>query len=294
MQLSSWRVRGITRNPSGAAAQALASEGVEIVQGDLDDKTSLISAFQGATVIFSNTDFFAHAFYAMSPNANLLAGKTPNEYACEREVEQGLNVSAAATDSSVLKTLERFVLSSLCDARKLSSGKYKTVYHFDSKTEIVRLTRQRFPGLAARMSIVQLGHYTTNWRKFSKLAPQKQADGSFVISRTEPPDFKMPHVVAERDTGAFVKALVNMPPGKTLLAVSEYMTFPEFAEVWGRVHGVRATYKQISNEELFEGLPVGLMEEMRDDFDFIHEFGFTGGDPNVLEPSQVRCAMLKL
>lgn len=230
----------------------------------------------------------------MSPDANLPAGKTPNKYAFEREVEQGLNISDAAEDSSVLKTLERFVFSSLSDAQKLSGGKYKTVYHFDSKAEMVRLMRERCPSVAARMSTVQPGHYTTNWRNFLKLAPQKQADGSFIMSRTAPPDFKMPWVVVDRDIGAFVKALVDMPPGRDLLAVSEYMSFPEFAEVWGRVHGVKTTYKQISNEELFEGVPLGFMEEIRDSFDFIHEFSFTGGDPNVLEPSQVGCAVLKL
>ncbi|KAJ0114798.1 hypothetical protein J7T55_004539 [Diaporthe amygdali] len=285
-QLPEWHVRGITRNPSGEPAQALAAEGIEIVQGDLDNEQSLVRAFDGAAAIFSNTDFFTHLFHAMDP-ANLPAGRTANQYAYDREVEQGMNIAAAAADPAVLKTLERFVMSNLSNASKWSGGKYTTVYHFDSKAEMIRLTRERQPEVAARMSTLQMGHYVTNWKAFAGLAPQKQADGSFVMSRATSPDFRMPHVVAHRDTGPFVKALVDLPPGKDLLAVSEWMTFPEWMEVWGRVLGVKARYQQISQEEMFKSVPTALAEEIRDGFDYIEEFGFDGGDPDVLRPEQL-------
>lgn len=199
-----------------------------------------------------------------------------------------MNIAAAAADPGVLRTLERFVMSNLSDASKWSGGKYTTVYHFDSKAEMIRLTRQRHPEVAARMSTLQIGHYVTNWKQFAKLAPQKQADGSFVMSRPTAPSFRMPNIVTHRDTGAFVKALVDLPPGKDLLGVSEWMTFSEWMGVWGRVLGVVARYQQISNEEMFEGLPLPMAEEIRDGFDYIEEFGFAGGDPDVLDPEQVR------
>ena len=278
-------MRGVTRNPSGEAAQALAAEGVELVQGDLDDKQSLIEAFQGATAIFSNTDFFAHLFHAMKPG-NLPDGRTALEYAYDREVAQGMNIAEAAESPSVLKSLERFVYSSLSHATKWSGGKFK-LYHFDSKAETVRLMRERCPEVASRMSTVIVGHYVTNWKTFAKLAPQRQPDGSFLLSRNSPATFKMPHFVAHRDTGPFVKTLVDMPPKKDIFAVSEYMTFPQLMEVWGRVHGVRAAYKEISRAELFEGLPEAIAQEMGEDFEYLHEFGFTGRDPQVLQPDQV-------
>ncbi|KAF7556991.1 hypothetical protein G7Z17_g993 [Cylindrodendrum hubeiense] len=289
LQFPGWRVRGITRNPSGEAAQALAALGVEIVQGELDDKQSLVQAFEGATVIFSNTDFFNHFFHVMNPE-NLPAGRTPGEYAYDREVEQGMNIAEAAESPSVLKTLERFVFSNLSDARKWSGGKYTTVYHFDSKAEMIRLTRERCPGVAAKMSSIQMGHYVTNWKFFPKLAPQKQPDGNFLLERTSSPTFRMPHFVTERDTGAFVKASIDLPPGKDILAVSEYLTFPEWAEVWGRVHGVKVEYKQVSGDVFWAGLPESLKVEFRDSFDYIEDYGFTGGDPDVLDPEQVRSA----
>ena len=200
LQLPGWRVRGITRNPSSDAAQALAAEGVEIVQGDLDDKQSLIRAFEGAAVIFSNADFFTHVFHGLSPGS-LPAGRNVLEYAYEREVAQGINIAEAAESPSVLKTLESFIFSSLSHASKWSGGKYTSVYHFDSKAEMIRLTRERCPGVAAKMSIMIVVHYATSWKMFSKLAPQKQPDGSFLLSRNTPSTFKMPLIVTHRDIG---------------------------------------------------------------------------------------------
>lgn len=200
-----------------------------------------------------------------------------------------MNIAAAAADPSVLKTLERFVMSSLSDATKWSGGKYTKIYHFDSKAEMIRLTRERHPDVAARMSTLQMGHYVTNWKQLAKLGPQRQADGTFVLSRMSSASLRMPYVVAEQDTGAFVKALVvDLPPGKDLLGVSEWMTFPEWVEVWGRVLGVKTGYQQVSKEEMFEGAPAHMMQEIGDGFDYIEEFGFDGGDPDTVDPAQVR------
>lgn len=200
-----------------------------------------------------------------------------------------MNIAAAAADPSVIKTLERFVMSSLSHATKWSRGKFTEVYHFDSKAEMIRLTRERNPEVAERMSTLQMGHYVTNWKQFAPLAPQRQADGRFVLARSTSPGCEIPHVVAEKDTGSFVKALVvDLPPGKDLLGVSEWITFAGFVEVWGRVLGVEAGYRQISKEEMFEGVPAPMAQEIGDGFDYIEEFGFEGGDPDVLDPRQVR------
>lgn len=259
-----------------------------MVQGDLDDRDSLVRAFQGASVIFSNADFFTSLFHAMAHPEVVPEGQIPAQYAYDREVEQGMNIAKAAEEASVLKTLERFILSALSDASRLSGGKYRGVYHFDSKAEMLRLTREHCPGVTARMSTVQMGHYVENWRAFDKMAPSKQADGSYLMARTTPADFQMPLVVARRDTGPFVQALVErLPIGANLLAVSALMTFVDFMAMWGRVHGVRAAYKHVPNQEFWAELPEPLATELRDGFDYIHEFGFSGGDHDVMTPEQV-------
>jgi hypothetical protein len=286
LALPGWRVRGITRNPSSEAAQDLAAKGVEIFKADIDEKESLFPGFEGAAVIFSNTDFFVHL---MNPSVSdgSLGGRTLTQYAYDREVAQGINIAEAAASPKVLETLERFVFSSLSDARKWSGGKYTTVYHFDSKAEVIRVIQNQFPKLASRMSTLQVGHYVTNWKAFPLIAPQKQPNGSFLTIRTASPEVKYPFVVTQRDTGAFVKALVDAPPGKDLLGVSQTMTWPEWMKLWGDILGVKAGYKQISTEEFFKDVPEPLKTELADAWDYAHEFGYTGGDPDVVTPDQV-------
>lgn len=41
-----WKVRAITRNPQGEAGRKLAGNGIEVVQADLDDESSLKKAFE--------------------------------------------------------------------------------------------------------------------------------------------------------------------------------------------------------------------------------------------------------
>ncbi|KAH7318968.1 putative hscarg dehydrogenase [Rhexocercosporidium sp. MPI-PUGE-AT-0058] len=286
LQLPGWRVRGISRNPSSAASQALSSLDVEIIKGDLDDKSSLIPAFADAHTIFANTDFFAHFFSAIGSPA-IAAGRNPKIYGYEREVEQGLNIAEVAASPAVLKTLERFIYSSLSEARKWSGGKYKEVYHFDCKAEVLRGIRERYPLLAEKMSTLLMGHYVENWRTFRPLAPQRQEDGSFVMRRPTGKGVKWDFVVAGKDTGEFVRALVEMPVGKDLLGVSEAMTMPEFMDIWGKFHGVKIRYEQVSYEEFFEGIPTAMREELGDSFKYVEEFGICGGDPAVMRPEQL-------
>ncbi|KUJ10769.1 NAD(P)-binding protein [Mollisia scopiformis] len=282
LELPEWRVRGITRNPSSETASSLAAQGVEIFKADIDDPSSLLTAFTSATAIFSNTDFFLHL------RAALEAGiPNPSQHAYELEVAQGVNIAEAAASTAVLKTLESFILSSLSDARKWSGGKYTTVYHFDSKAEMIRVTNERFPELAAKMSTVQIGHYVSNWKAFPPMAPQKQADGSFVTFRPTAASFRMPFVVTEKDTGAFVKALIDLPAGKDLLGVSETMTWPEWMETWGRIHGVKTGFKEVPSDEFFKDLPEPMGKELADAFAYMEEFGYDGGDPEVLTPDML-------
>jgi hypothetical protein len=175
----------------------------------------------------------------------------------------------------------------LSDPNKWSSGKYTSISHNNAKAEIVRVIESRFPELAARMSLVQMGHYVTNWKNAPQMKPQKQSDGSFVIERAGSPEEKIPFVVPHRDTGTFVKALIDVPPGKHLLGQSEEMTWWEWVALWGRVLGVNAVYKQIlSEDDFFLGSPDDFRREMWLTFQYVSEFGYTGGDPAVVTVDQ--------
>src|SRR5262245_52944178 len=76
-----WQVRALTRNPRGGGAQDLTRQGVEVVEGDLDDPTSLERAARGVYGVYSIQDFWA-------------VGAT-------REVQQGKNLAEAARKAKV-------------------------------------------------------------------------------------------------------------------------------------------------------------------------------------------------
>lgn len=123
-----------------------------------------MAAFQGADAIFSNTDFWTQ-FFNPTTREKLKPGQTINEYCYDVEVQQGKNVADAA---ATVGSLDRFILSALCNAKKLSKGKYTQVYHFDSKANIVEYVREKHPDLAAKMSVVQVGVYMSGWRMMCK------------------------------------------------------------------------------------------------------------------------------
>jgi uncharacterized protein YbjT (DUF2867 family) len=76
-----WRVKGITRQPESKKALAVRALGVELVQADLDDITTLEAAFQGA-----------YGVYTMQPP---ILGRP------EDEIQQGKNVALAAQKTKI-------------------------------------------------------------------------------------------------------------------------------------------------------------------------------------------------
>src|ERR1039458_3274026 len=52
--------RALTRDPSSDKATALAELGADVVRADIDDETSIRSAFEGAYGAFCVTNFWEH------------------------------------------------------------------------------------------------------------------------------------------------------------------------------------------------------------------------------------------
>jgi uncharacterized protein YbjT (DUF2867 family) len=106
-------VRALVLRPQSDRAKALAGQGVEIAQGDMDDLASLKKAMVGVHGVYSVQDFFA-------------AGAA-------REVQQGKNMADAALDAGV----EHFVFSSVGGAERKSG-----IPHFETKWEIEKHIRK--------------------------------------------------------------------------------------------------------------------------------------------------------
>jgi hypothetical protein len=251
----------------------------------VDDVDSLIAAVQGANVVFGVTDFWG-PFSNPATQEKVAPGQTINEYCYEYELQQGKNIAdALATIAGT--TLDLFVWSNLAHVRKWSKGKYTWVYHFDSKAMAYEYIKQSYPQLAAKTSSVQIGYYADNWIWSPLTAPQKTEDGVYELKSSASPETSLPWVDTQADTGKFVRALVKMPPGKDLLGVSEMVPYGDYLKIWGDLNGVSTRYTHLSGEEYEKLLPEVVAKEFQESFAFNEDFGWDGGEPGILRPSEV-------
>lgn len=261
---------------------------------DLDNPEALKTAFAGTHAIFAVTDWAAN-FTRVSENEQLKeaakdAGRSIEQYAGDMEQSQGINVAKAASKPDVLSSLERFVFSTLAPVSKISGGKYTHAYEFDSKAGTEEYIRQNLPELQSRLSTVTMGIYQENWKVIPAFRPRKLADGSFELLRMKTPGSHTanPEVIATRDAGAFVEALIlHHPAGTHVLGASEIITKADYAALWGQTLGVEATTRDVSEEEYVRYIPEGMERTIADLFRFFAEYGYAGGNPNVKTPSEL-------
>lgn len=105
----------------------------------------------------------------------LEAGKAPNEVAYDIEIQHARNIfeAAAAEVDEEGGNLERFVFSSLPNAKKQSGGKYSRAYNFDSKAVAEEHLFEKLPALAKKTSLIYLGLYAENHLMFPPYIPRK-------------------------------------------------------------------------------------------------------------------------
>jgi uncharacterized protein YbjT (DUF2867 family) len=238
---SGFTARAITRNPASPAAMALAAEGVEIVQADLDDEASLTRAFTGAHGIYCVTNFWEH----FSP---------------EREKTQARHLANAVRTArpahviwSTLEDVRDYV--PLSDPRMPTlMGDYK-VPHFDAKAEANAFFRES----GVPMTYLYTSFYWDNMISFG-MGPVRDEDGTLVV--TFPlGDARLPSIAA-RDIGACA-----------------YGIFREGERWIGRSVGIAGEH--LSGADMAAGLTVALGEEVRYNAvtpAAYSEFGFPGAD----------------
>src|SRR6201982_943723 len=158
-----FKARAITRNPDSDAARALASQGIEVVQADLDDEASLTRAFAGAHGAFCVTNFWEH----FSP---------------EREKAQAENLARAARSAGVAHA----IWSTLEDVRSYVplgddriptlTGGYK-VPHMDAKGE----ANEFFRRAGVPTTYLYTSFYWDNMISFG-MGPVRGEDGTLGIT----------------------------------------------------------------------------------------------------------------
>jgi uncharacterized protein YbjT (DUF2867 family) len=237
----SFAVRAITRKPDSERAQALRSQGAEVVVADADDEASLERAFAGAHGVFALTNYWEH----FSP---------------ERELAQARNQAQAAKNAGV----QHVIWSTLEDTRKwipLSDdrmptlmGKYK-VPHFDAKGEADGIFKQ----LGVPTTCLLTAYYWENLIFFGA-GPQRGPDG--VLAITFPMDDKKLPSIAVEDIGK-----------------AAYAIFKRGREFINRTVGIAGGH--LSGAEMARALTEALGQEVRYNNvtpAVYRSFGFPGAD----------------
>lgn len=245
-----YALRGITRDPSSGKSQKLASLGVEVVKGDLDDVDSLRSAVQGSYGVFGVTDFWS----IMSKS---------------REIQQGKNILAACQSAEV----KHFVWSSLPNVSKLSNGKHTKVEHFDGKAEVEEAIEAGKGGIIASyympaMFIDQLKGMIKDY-----------GDGPTLSLPYPDENIAVPLLAARRDTGKYVMGLFEAEDKANGVAVQGVSTWSTpkklMAELSDHV-GKKVHFKSIPGEVFASFLPEAIREDLTDMFLWIGEDSYYG------------------
>jgi uncharacterized protein YbjT (DUF2867 family) len=206
-----FKLRGMTRKPQSDAAKALAKQGVEIVEGDLDDEASLARAVAGAWGLFAVQNTW--------------------EAGVEKEEEQGKRLARVARDKGV----QHFVYTSVGSAHK-STG----IPHFDNKFRVEQTCKElKFPSYVIIRPVFFMENLLSPWF----------LNGDKLTSALKPTT-KL-QMIASDDIGkftadAFVRA--DKWKGVELDIAGDAATMPEAAAAISSALGRTITYQQIPIE----------------------------------------------
>ncbi|KAF5021347.1 hypothetical protein F66182_6615 [Fusarium sp. NRRL 66182] len=278
-----WTVRALTRNTTSARAKALSSQGAQVVHVDMDEPSTLGSAFRGVHAIFAVSDFWA--LYTPENKHRARPGQALNVWAAEHEEQQLKNVVDAAAN---VPTLERFVISSLSHASKWSKGKYTRVYHFDGKARAAEYAEKAHPHLWSKTSIFQPGIFLSNFVSLPPNVPVKRADGLVQFSLPLESNIKFPYIAADEDSGPLVKSLITKEPaGRNLIAYREWISPREIGAAFTRATGLKAEVT-FTRDAYPPNFPQELKAELQDCFDYFNEFGYEArDDPTIVHPQEL-------
>jgi uncharacterized protein YbjT (DUF2867 family) len=210
-----FQVRALTRNPQKPEAQALADQGAEVAQGDMDDRSAIERVLEGAYGVFSVQNFWETGY--------------------DREVQQGKTVADAAKAAGV----EHFVYSSVGSAHRQTG-----IAHFESKWEVEEHVRQ----IGLPYTILRPVFFMQNWEMMREMV----LGGT--LAQPLDPDKPFQQVAVE-DIGAFAAiAFENADRwiGREVDLAGDEQTMPEIAETFGRVIGREVSYYQVPWDQFEE------------------------------------------
>lgn len=98
----------------------------------------------------------------------------------------------------------------------------------------------------------------------------------------------MPMIDTRRDTGHFVRALVELPPGKKVLAYGSMISWKDYMDTWAKILKLTGGhYKQVTIDDIDKLVPGGLGREIAEGWAYQGEFGYDGGGPSIVHAKDV-------
>jgi uncharacterized protein YbjT (DUF2867 family) len=263
----SYLARALTRNEGSDKAQALAQQGAEVVQADLDDVESLKQAFAGADAAYCVTNFWEH----FSP---------------EKELAQAQNLVDAAKDAG----LDHVIWSTLEDTRQwvpLSDDRMPTlmekykVPHFDAKGEANHL----FTDAGIPTTFLLTSFYWDNLIYFG-MGPKPGQDGKLYI--TLPMDDQpLPGIGAE-DIGKCAYGIFKAGSeyvGKTVGIAGAHLTGAQMATALTQALGKEVGYQTVS-PDVYRGFGFPGAEDLGNMFQIKRDFNAQFCGPRSLDVSR--------
>lgn len=202
-----FKLRAMTRKPDSDAAKQLRALGADVVQGDLDDASSLERALDGAWGVFALQNTW--------------------EAGVEKEEEQGKRIAKVAKQRGI----QHYVYTSVGSAHR-NTG----IPHFDNKFRVEQTIKQQgFPSHVIIRPVFFMENLLGAWF----------LQGDKLISALDPKT-KL-QMVAVDDIGRFCAAAFYDPRfvGQEIDIAGDAVTMPEAAAGIGEALGQKLEYQQI-------------------------------------------------
>ena len=253
-----YKLRAITRDTDSAKAQQLSKENIEIINGDLTNRTSIEKALTGVHTVFA------------------LTTPTFGPGGFEAEYESGKTIA----DVAVEKGAEYIIFSTLPSVKEISGGKYTRVAHFDAKAAV----EQHIRGLPIKSAFYSPGGFMENFHNMPLMTPHRAEDDTWALAFPTSPKRGLPLLDAVGDTGKYIGAILAEPEkyeGKTFCAATRFYSWEEVTATMSKATGKKVMYKQLPVEEFKKTLPYepDLFVEV---FNFGEEFSYYGPDAENL------------
>ena len=206
------RVRGLTRNTGKAAAEALRAQGIDMVEGDLNDPSSVRSHLAGVDGVFAALNFWESGY--------------------DGEVRQGCGLIDIARAAGV----SHFVYSSVASADR-DTG----IPHFDSKWEIER--RLHTSGLPN--TVLRPTSFMDDWED------ERASVAQGVIALPLDPEVPLQQI-AVADIAACAALAFERPSdwiGRSIDLAGDDLPMSQVVEVFAQATGRPVRYERMSWED---------------------------------------------